>query len=357
MRTDTAVVDSQRVNRINPRTTSITSRRLASAVLAIVLCLALTGGDVSAQATPFTGDIPEPGSFGLVSWAGGSLDQLEGDSSAAGCQARAVWATSEGRFIPYLFSAPTFVNRPFLDRYPQALPPGALLLACEPDTASAPGSTTARFETLGVGAALPSGAACASRVRPAPEIRPANATYNNTRGTSPHDLMPRVDGDFTGTTDELIQWAACKWGIDEDVARAQVTIESWWRQITGGDLSHDPNICHPDVRTASGPCPESIGLMQVRFQYHGEAFEDANAIRSAAYNLDYAFAKWRECYEGDLDWLNTVERGHDYVAGDMWGCTGVWFSGRWYTAPAVQYIGRVQQHLEDRTWETAGFAD
>jgi hypothetical protein len=58
-----------------------------------------------------------------------------------------------------------------------------------------------------------------------------------------------------------------------------------------------------------------------------------------------------------LDWLNTVERGSDYVAGDMWGCTGVWFSGRWYTAPAVEYIGRVQQHLADRTWETAGFAD
>ena len=29
-----------------------------------------------------------------------------------------------------------------------------------------------------------------------------------------------VDGDFAGTTDQLIQWAACKWGIDEDIVRA-----------------------------------------------------------------------------------------------------------------------------------------
>ena len=26
----------------------------------------------------------------------------------------------------------------------------------------------------------------------------------------------RVDGDFAGTTDQIIQWAACKWGIDEE---------------------------------------------------------------------------------------------------------------------------------------------
>ena len=83
--------------------------------------------------------------------------------------------------------------------------------------------------TLPVGAALPSGAECSTRVRPAAEIRPANTTANNNRGSranantrSDWSGFNRVDGDFAGTTDELIQWAACKWGIDEDIVRAQI---------------------------------------------------------------------------------------------------------------------------------------
>lgn len=181
-------------------------------------------------------------------------------------------------------------------------------------------------------------------------------TYNAARGTSPHDSNPRVDGDFTGTTDELIQWAACKWGIDEDVARAQVAIESWWHQTTEGDRTSEAADCHPDLR-APLPCPESIGLMQVRYPFHGEAYEDSNAIRSSAYNLDYAFSVWRSCYEGELTWLNTVERGAEYVAGDLWGCTGVWFSGRWYTQPAIDYNARVLDYLNQRIWETDNFAN
>jgi autotransporter family porin len=38
--------------------------------------------------------------------------------------------------------------------------------------------------------------------------------------------MDRVTGNFTGTTDEIIQWAAHKWGIDEDVVRSVATAES-----------------------------------------------------------------------------------------------------------------------------------
>jgi hypothetical protein len=31
----------------------------------------------------------------------------------------------------------------------------------------------------------------------------------------------RVDGQYTGSTDMIMRWAACKYGIDEDVVRAQ----------------------------------------------------------------------------------------------------------------------------------------
>ena len=101
-----------------------------------------------------------------------------------------------------------------------------------------------RFETLPVGATLPSDATCAALVRDAPEIRPANATFNQTRGQQ-NPALPgyfgRVTGNFVGTTDEIIQWAACKWGLDEDVVRAQTAKESWWFQRTAGDFTTDPH--------------------------------------------------------------------------------------------------------------------
>lgn len=212
----------------------------------------------------------------------------------------------------------------------------------------------AHFATLPPGVALPSDQACFAAVRPAVEVRPANDAANHTRGVGATDGYPRVTGNFTGTTDELIQWVACKWGIDEDVVRAQIVKESWWYQSAGGDLTTDPSLCHPLVREQS-PCPESVGLGQVRYQYHMAAFANANAIKSSAYNLDYTYAVWRSCFEGELDWLNTVERGADYAAGDMWGCLGVWFSGRWYVPRANEYIAAVQEIFAERTWETPGF--
>lgn len=211
-----------------------------------------------------------------------------------------------------------------------------------------------RFTTLAPGVALPGDQACAAAVRPAAEVRPTNHVPNHTPGVGTTDGYPRVTGNFTGTTDELIQWVACKWGIDEDVVRAQIVKESWWYQSAGGDRTTDPNLCHPLVRDEL-PCPESVGLGQVRYQYHMAAFANANAVMSSAYNLDYTYAIWRSCFEGELDWLNTVERGAEYVAGDMWGCLGVWFSGRWYGQPATAYIAAVQEILTTRVWESPGF--
>ncbi|MEM9038273.1 MAG: hypothetical protein AAGD33_00120 [Actinomycetota bacterium] len=216
---------------------------------------------------------------------------------------------------------------------------------------------TGRFETLPPGSPLPSSADCAARVRPAAETRPGNAVYNQTAGRAngafadhEHALFRRVDGAFTGTTDEILQWTACKWGIDEDVVRAQTALESWWHQTTEGDVTGDQSACHPVLRGGS-QCPESIGLLQVRFLYHGEAYEDENAIRSSAYNADYAYAVWRTCFEGEFTWLNTVERGATYSAGDLRGCMGVWFSGRWYVPDAYDYLGRFDDFFDDRVWE------
>ncbi len=172
------------------------------------------------------------------------------------------------------------------------------------------------------------------------ENRPNNTPFNNTRGTAPNATYPRVTGNFVGTTDEILQWTACKWGIDEDWVRAQIVTESFWDQRVVGD-------------TAAGDGCTSHGLGQVRRCYHDNAFE--NAVNSSAYNLDYTYAIWRACYEGQFTWLNTVERGHDYAAGDLLGCMGVWFSGRWYTQPAVTYMSVVQGHFDGRPWLQSSF--
>ena len=218
-----------------------------------------------------------------------------------------------------------------------------------------PPAASAYFATLPPGSALPSEAECASRVRPAPEIRAINIEANATRGTNPNDEFPRVTGNFVGTTDEIIQWAACKWGVDEDLVRAQMSVESWWRQNTRGDFTTDQSRCHPDVQTTSGPCGESVGIGQVKFFFHGSAYEDSNAINSTAYNIDYTYQRWRLCFDGELTWLNNNERGREYAAGDAWGCAGVWFAGRWYTPLATDYMARVRTNLDDRLWETELF--
>jgi hypothetical protein len=43
-------------------------------------------------------------------------------------------------------------------------------------------------------------------------------------------VFGRVDGQFTGTTDEIIQWAAAKWGLPDNLIRAEAVVESYWYQ-------------------------------------------------------------------------------------------------------------------------------
>ncbi len=224
-----------------------------------------------------------------------------------------------------------------------------------------------RFETLPVGADLPSEATCAEQVRSMTENRPENAAANATAGSGANTTYPRVTGNFTGTTDEILQWAACKWGIDEDWVRSQMIIESYWNQGTMGDFTTDADRCIPRFPIGdypsqyngdpehTGECPESIGLGQVRWLHHQSAFDDDNAIDSTAYNVDYTYAIWRTCYEGGFPWLNDVPGRGDYGPGDAAGCLGVWYTGRWYHEAVADYLARFDDTLANRTWEQDSF--
>jgi hypothetical protein len=215
--------------------------------------------------------------------------------------------------------------------------------------------------TLPPGSALPSDAQCAAAVHPAVEVRPQNAAANATGWTSASTEWPRATGSFTGTTDEMIQWVSCKWGIETDVVRAQAAKESWWKQSNLGDWGSDASRCAPGHGLNSDPvnhpglCPESVGIMQVRTPSPQAAFQ--GALDSTSYNLDLAYAVWRGCYEGKETWLNQVEHVGTYAAGDMWGCVGRWFSGRWHTGPSETYIAAVKDYMNQKIWTTPNFVN
>lgn len=231
----------------------------------------------------------------------------------------------------------------------------------QPAPPPADNPSSGRFSTLPAGSLLPTDAACAAAVRSAPELRPVNSTPNHTRGVLSAGVAPAVagqpvTGNFVGSTDEIIQWTACKWGVDEDLVRAQIAKESSWHMDAYGDAGTDQSACAPQFR-GGATCPQSIGLGQVRFGYHGSAFVNDNAINSSAYNLDYTYSRWRACFEGYETWFNSFERGQNYAAGDEWGCIGAWFAGRWRTDPANRYIAEVQEYLASRIWESSGFVN
>ena len=139
-----------------------------------------------------------------------------------------------------------------------------------------------------------------------------------------------VTGRFTGTTDEVIQWAARKWGFKPDLLRAVATVESWWRMSTVGDNG------------------DSFGLFQVRRPFHCTEPVCEQFRGDAALNADYYGGILRSYYDGKQGWLNTVsgENGKRYRRGDLWGSVGAWFSGRWWNTAGPRLRPRGQAAAE-----------
>jgi autotransporter family porin len=193
--------------------------------------------------------------------------------------------------------------------------------------------------TLPPGSALPSSAECAAAVqRSSWEPRPENAgpnavtppvdwvqqPFSGFRQEAQTQLVPRVKGDFTGTTDEILQWGACKWGFDVDTVRAQAVAESSWRMSENGDGG------------------ASWGILQIKASAHPGTWPWARD--STAYNVDYTLARRRGCYEG---WSYEGTRSRD----DVWGCIGMWFSGS-YGSGYDAYVASVRHSYDTKPWRS-----
>jgi len=258
----------------------------------------------------------------------------------------------------------TFVHSPSPSRGAQSAPK---------TPKASPAQPAVYFNTLAPGAKLPSSAECARLVNesPSPELRPTNARFNHTRGqhvppsffpqgdrSEVANLAPLINGDFTGTTEDILRWAACKWGIDQDVVFAQAAVESWWQQNYLGDWTTDATRCPPGrgigADGVAGECAQSYGILQNNFAFEESAWP--GIAESTAMNADVTYAIWRSCFNGDEIWLNNEPSGRPYSAGDLWGCVGRWFAGAWYTPAAQRYISKVQAYLSERIWLQPAFA-
>jgi hypothetical protein len=235
------------------------------------------------------------------------------------------------------------------------------------------------FPTLPPHAALPSGAECAAAVESTPdpiseELRPANVAANHTLPT-PEELAEfharpvkgtfvpvsdfiRVNGQFTGSTDQILRWGACKWGVDEDVVRAEAVAESHWRQYGTGDRTSNQSLCPPGdgFRGAwdGSACMQSYGILQMKYSSFGgfPASKD-----STAFNVDFRLAYQRACMNGDINYLprRIPPAGYPiYPNGTtdqmLWGCMGDWFSGSWFDPGAIKYIAEVKSDLATQAW-------
>jgi hypothetical protein len=224
----------------------------------------------------------------------------------------------------------------------------AVLATATPDAGAADAAASARAETRAARSqpvAISDNAAAALVDRSRWEPRPQNREANNRRPSDrtlrrfrhwselPRAYRRRVSGNYTGTTDEIIQWAALKWGFAPDTLRAVAAIESWWKMSAVGDDG------------------DSFGLMQVKRGPHC-CFPATR--RSTAFNVDYYGAWLRAAYDGRLRWMNSVQRGERYRSGDLWGAVGAWYSGRWRYGTG-DYISRVKDAIRQRKWRRAGF--
>jgi len=166
-------------------------------------------------------------------------------------------------------------------------------------------------------------------------------------------ILPRITGNFSGTTDDIFQWAAAKWGLPDNLLRTIAYMESDWRQSNLGDYVDDRAECPPGYTTL--PCPVTFGIVGTKSTSWPGIFP-WNRDSTAA-SVDVLGGWLRGCYNGWVWWLRdhgNQSRGA-YHAGDLWGCVGAWYSGDWHDGPVSgpggeNYILSAEHWYKLRPW-------
>jgi hypothetical protein len=245
-----------------------------------------------------------------------------------------------------------------------------------------------------------SDSAAAGLVTHESEIRPYNATLYSINGTNypaPNFYLPSLaelnsfrsatdqfgqtpaqenpynqyvdglDGLTNPSTDDLIQWGAHKWGIPEDWLRAQYVQESQWSQYWQGDRTTETQADYPlypiqsRVPNSTTDIYQSLGITQVQWQPadhpSGSVGTGTEPLRwkSTAFNIDYQAATIRFYYDNPQA-ARTSWGDASYVPCQQWNSLGGWFEPYpWNNAGQQNYIGLVQNQLNNQTWTTSNF--
>lgn len=252
------------------------------------------------------------------------------------------------------------------------------------------------FGWQGINPTLPSEQVCAEEIAYSPEGIPSNVPMNayvptsgqlatfqanpigTLTGISPTSDYSRVTGDYASlinrvpSTDMLIRWMACKYGLDEETMRAESWQESGWRQDTLGDPQAGSAICTQasipqsiyDVNITflngtmghePGGCWTSYSILQDKVM-PGYTTSYPTLAMSTAFEMDLRGSAIRACINGDqITWFQnqgtctTPKSGHGVCTEGQGtptsaqildleqGCVATHFNGDWWSTPDVGY--------------------
>ncbi len=214
-----------------------------------------------------------------------------------------------------------------------------------------------------------------------PEVHADNTVFNayipteaqlssfHTAAASFSSLSKYVDGRDglnAPSTDDLIQWGACKWGIPTDWLRAEYVVESNWHQFQGGnpdgtgkgiegrgfgDLASSNFWSSPNAALTTAGAWTSLGITQVKSRPSSDPHPGTKDLRwkSTAFNIDYQAGILRYYYNGSCGWCSFK------YAGQQWPSIGAWFSPGSNDTGAIDYQNKVKTVLAERRWAQSGF--
>jgi hypothetical protein len=164
------------------------------------------------------------------------------------------------------------------------------------------------------------------------------------------------------STDDLIQWAAHKWGIPEDWLRAEYVVESHWNQFNLGDKATvSPRWYHLYPYQSRIPNTsnvyQSLGIAQVKWTPDGSVEPGTEPLRweSTAFNVDGQAAKIRFYYDNPSG-ARSSWGDSSYAPCEKWRSIGGWYSPYpWGSAGQAGYIATVRATLHGHEWTSASF--
>lgn len=170
------------------------------------------------------------------------------------------------------------------------------------------------------------------------------------------------DGLRRPSTDELIQWAAHKWGIPENWLRAEYVLESYWNSFMRGDLtSVTPSEYSRYPRQSRVPgaqrAYQSLGITQVRWDPKADYGAGTEPLRwlSTAFNVDFQAATVRFMYDNPYD-ARKAWGDASYRPCQQWNSIGAWYHPYpWANAGQAQYVKSVQRNLKTTVWRSSAF--